>query len=398
MSSVSNQVTVRSVSAQSRLMFLLIVFVSAIPAFLEGFDTNLYAFASPFVLQTMPGATAAVLGEVGTGYALGIAAFSMVGGFLFDRFSVKYTVMISVVVFAVFTVWTGFVNTTTELFWARLLVGVGIGVFQPAIVALLGDIFLETRGRAVSAFAVFFGGGLFAGPYLISPFLPHYRIPFIISGVAALATLVLFFLIVPKTYKTIEKRTLKFSGIFSRNVMILSLAIFLFGIALFGYVGYFSDYLIQGLHLSSHAAAGVASMGGLGGLICAFPLGYLADRINRRHVTSFAALLIMIGSFGMFSVGSQIALLTLFAFSFGAGWGIFVDLIAAIGQDSSDDALAGTVTGWLFLVFNLGAILGGPLFAVLLPQGFFVAGMVTLGVSSALSFVLTLMTRPTPAM
>ncbi|POB09588.1 MFS transporter [Sulfobacillus sp. hq2] len=389
----ASEVTVRSVARRSTAMFVLIVIISAIPAFLEGFDTNLYTFGSPFVVHNVHG-TVALLGEVSTGYAFGVAVFSLVGGYLFDRYSVKYTIMTSVVIFAFFTVWTGYVTSPTGLFIARLGVGIGVGIFQPAIVALLGDIFFETRGRAVSAFAVVFGLGLFVGPYLMNPFLPHYRTPFILSGIAAVISLLLFYLIIPKTYKKLEKRQVGFSGLFHRNVVVLSFAIFLFGIALFGFLGYYAEYLLKAIALSSAHSAEIVSMSGLGGFICAFPIGYLADKLGRKRIVSFAALLIAIGCLGMFSVGNSIPLLLILTFIFGAGWGIFVDLVATMGQDSVDDSIAGSVTGWLFLVFNIGALLGGPLFAALLPAGFETAGLVTLGLTSVLSLIFTLMTRP----
>ncbi|MDA8192413.1 MAG: MFS transporter [Thermaerobacter sp.] len=318
----STTVTVRSVAHKSRGLFLLIVLVSAIPAFLEGFDTNLYFFGSPYIVKNIH-ASVAFLGTIGTGFALGIAIFSMVGGYLFDRFSVKYTIILSVVIFAMFTVATGFATSPAMLFGARFMVGVGIGIFQPAIVALLGDIFFETRGRAVSAFAVFFGGGLFVGPYLISPFLPQYRTPFVLSGIAAVISLALFYYVVPKTFKKMEKRRIRLADVFHRNVVILSFSIFLFGIVLFGYLGYYSDYLLKGLSLAPGTAAEVASMGGLGGLICAYPLGYLADRVGRKYIVSLAAFLIMIGSVGMFTVSNNVVPLIILTFCFGAGWGIY---------------------------------------------------------------------------
>ncbi len=168
----------------------------------------------------------------------------------------------------------------------------------------------------------------------------------------------------------------------------------MFGIVLFGYLGYYSDYLLKGLALSPGVAAGIASMGGLGGLICAYPIGYLADRFGRKYIVSLSALLIMIGSLGMFSVSRNVTALSVMTFAFGAGWGIYVDLVATMGQDSVDDSIAGTVTGWLFLVFNVGALLGGPIYAALMPSGFVLAGLVTLGLSSVISLVLTLLTRP----
>ncbi len=389
----ADNVTVRALAYQSSWKFFLIVIVSALPAFMEGFDSNLFAFGAPYIVHQVH-ATAALLGTLATGFALGIAIFSLVGGYLFDRFSVKYTIVMSVVIFALFTVLTGFATSPVVLFVARLLVGVGIGIFQPAIVALLGDIFFETRGRAVSAFAVFFGGGLFVSPFVIQPFLPHYRIPFIISGLVSLAVLVAFVLVIPRTYKKMSRRRVGFSAVFHRNLLILSASIFLFGICLFGFLGYYSDYLLKGLGLASGQAATVYSMGGLGGLICAFPIGYLADKLGRKYIVSLAAFLIMVGSLGMFLVSRNIAALVALTFAFGAGWGIYVDLVATLSQDSVDDAIAGTVTGWIFLLFNVGALFGGPIFGRLLPAGFVTAGVVTLGFSSVLSFVLTLLTRP----
>lgn len=373
---------------------MLIVLIAAIPAFIEGFDVNLYAFGSPLIIRDIH-STAALLGTVAASYAAGIAVFSIVGGYLFDKFSVKYSVMISVAIFTVFTLLTGFVTSSRELLVVRFMVGVGIGVFQPAIMALLGDIFFETRGRAVSAFAVFFGGGLMAGPYLISPFLPHYQAPFIISAVMGLVSLLLFYAIIPKTYKTLEKKPLRFAGIFQPNVIILSLTILLFGITLFGFSSYYSDYLLKVLSLPSGQAARIVSMEGLGGLLLAFPIGYLADKRGRKQGAVLAALFVMIGALGVFSVSHQVVLLLILTFIFGAGRGIYISLIAAMGQDSVDDSVAGQVTGWLFLVFNIGAFLGGPLFSALLPYGFVTAGLITLGLTSILSFASILFTRPT---
>lgn len=385
--------TVRSVASKSTQRFIVILLIASIPAFLEGFDNNLFTFGAPYIVHNVHG-TAALLGSIATGYALGIAVFSMLGGYLFDRTPVKYTVMASIVMFAGFTVLTGYVSSPTGLFIARLGVGLGVGVFQPAAAALLGDIFFETRGRALSIFSVLFGLGLFVGPYLISPFLPHYRTPFILSGVAAVISLVLFYAFIPKTYKVLEQQKIRLTGMFNRNVLILSIGIFLFGITLFGFLGYYSDYLINILHLPSGTSAGIYSMGGLGGLICAFPIGYLADKIGRKRGVSFASLLIAIGSVGMFLVGNSVLPLFVLTFLFGAGWGIFVGLTVGLAQDSTSDTIAGSVTGWIYLVFNVGALFGGPIFALLIPSGFKTAGLVTLGLTSVLSLILTFLTKP----
>ena len=385
--------TVRSVSSQSTLRFIIILVIAAIPAFLEGFDNNLFSFGAPYIVKNVHG-TVALLGSVASGYAIGISVFSMLGGYLFDRISVKFTVMASVALFTGFTVLTGYVNNPVELFAVRMGVGLGVGVFQPAGHALLGDIFFETRGRGLGINSAFFGFGLFVGPFLIRPFLPLYREPFIISGAAAVISLILFYLFVPNRFKVLERRKLHLSGIFNRNVIILSVAIFLFGITLFGFLGYYSNYLLTILRIPTGTSAAIYSMGGLGGMLCAFPIGYLADKVGRKRGLVLTAALILIGSVGMFVVARAVVPLFVLTFLFGAGWGIFVGLTVGLAQDSTDDSIVGSVTGWIFLVFNFGGFFGGPIFALFIPAGYAEAGLITLGVSSAISFGLTLLTRP----
>lgn len=126
----------------------------------------------------------------------------------------------------------------------------------------------------------------------------------------------------------------------------------------------------------------------------AFPIGYFADHFGRKWGLVLSSVLVAIGGLGMFLVSANVALLLLFTVSFGAGRGIYASLVAALGQDSASDAIAGSVTGWLFLIFNAGAFLGGPIFAAFLPLGFPTAGFLTVGVSSVLALAFSLMTRP----
>lgn len=388
--------SVREIAGQKLSYFILIAIVAGLPAFLEGFDNEIYSFGSPYIVHSLHGSALLSIGTIATGYAIGIALFSLVGGFLFDRYSVKNTVMLAVGVFSVFTVLTGFVANAAELFSFRLLVGIGVGMFQPAGIALLGDIFYETRGRAVSVWATFFGGGLFASPYMIQPFLPAFRTPFIISGLIAAAVLLLVYLVIPGTYKKVEKRqNIGFSGIFNRNVIALAASVFFFGIALFaGYIGYYSDYLVNGLGISSGHAAVIASAAGLGGFLLAFLLGSFSDRAGRRGVVMLTSFFVLAGSVGMFMGPAYYPLLVASTFIFGAGWGIYVDLLVALGQDSVKDAVVGSVSGFLFFAFNAGTMIGGPLYGTAMGASDFTrASAVAVIVPAALAFLLLFATR-----
>lgn len=392
MSTRGDPVTVRAAAQRSPRWLWVIVFVAAAPALLEGVDSNLFAFGGPFIVHNVH-ATVASLGLLATGYALGIAVFSLVGGYLFDRISVKGTVLVSVVIFAGATLWTGYAVTLGELFASRFLVGIGVGMFQPALVALLGDILWETRSRAISIFALFFQGGIFIAPLFESRFLPAYRVPFLVASGVALILLVVFYAVIPKTFKTQRVTRAPLRGLMNRNVMVLTLSVLCFGIALFGFTGYFSAYLLKGLGMAPGVAAPIAGAAGLGGFLCAFPIGYLADRFGRKPFLVVAAVLVMMGSFGMFLVGRDVAGLILSTACFGAGWGSIVHLVAALGQDSVPDTVAGSVTGWMFMAFNVGAMMGGPLFAAFLAHGYVTAGLVTLGGASVLSLGFALSAR-----
>ncbi len=392
--------TVREVAGESLKKFILIAIIAGLPAFLEGFDGEIYSFGSNYIVPVLTGPLYLSIGLILTGYAIGIAIFSLVGGFLFDRYSVKNTVILSVLVFSAFTIMTGFVTTKPELFIARLGVGIGVGIFQPAGVALLGDIFYETRGKAVSVWATFFSVGLFASPYLIEPFLPAFRLPFEISGLLAIIILALIVMVIPVTYKKQKKTSrIKLSGVFNRNIILLSLSIFFFGITLFaGYLGYFSDYLEKGLLISTGHAAVIASMAGAGGFIMAFPIGFIADRIGRKYMVVITSVLIALGSAGMFFLFKTFDGLIVSTFIFGSGWGVYVDLLVALGQDSVDDRIVGTISGFLFFIFNVGTIIGGPLYATFLSaiptfSQFKEGAIFTVIIPAALAVIFTLFTK-----
>ncbi|WP_188681708.1 MFS transporter [Thermogymnomonas acidicola] len=388
--------TVRQAAGESLRKFVLISIIAGLPAFLEAFDSEIYSFGSTYIVPSLTGPPFLTIGLIVTGYAVGIAVFSLVGGFAFDRFSVKSTILISVAVFSAATFATGFVTNTPELFASRFVVGIGVGMFQPAGVSLLGDLFFETRGKAVSVWATFFGVGLFTSPYTISPFLPAFRVPFEISGVLAVIILALIYLFIPATFKKVERASgTGFRGIFNRNVVLLSVSIFFFGIALFaGYIGYFSDYLINGLHFTHSSAAVIASSAGLGGFICAFPIGFVADRVGRKYMVVLTSALVAAGSAGMFLLTTSYSGLIASTFIFGAGWGVYVDILVALGQDSVSDTVVGAVTGFLFFIFNVGTIIGGPLYGALLGSNHFrLASTVSVVIPTLIALIVVLFTR-----
>ena len=202
-------------------------------------------------------------------------------------------------------------------------------------------------------------------------------------------------MVIPVTFKK-EKPTTKLNikNVFNRNIILLSISVFFFGIALFaGYLGYFSDYLIKGLLISKGNAAIIASMAGAGGFIMAFPIGYTADKIGRKYMVIITSLLIAFGSLGMFFLFTSFAGLIASTFIFGAGWGVYVDLLVALGQDSVEDRIVGTISGFLFFVFNVGTIIGGPLYEALLSMGFKKTSLLSVIIPAFLAVLFVVFTK-----
>src|SRR5690625_3106243 len=98
-----DDVTVHSIAARGRAYFIMIILVAILPAFIEGFDLVMFSFAAPVIVENIQVPIAA-LGILVTGNAIGMAVFSIAGGFLFDKYSVKNIILASVAVFSVFTV------------------------------------------------------------------------------------------------------------------------------------------------------------------------------------------------------------------------------------------------------------------------------------------------------
>jgi MFS family permease len=372
--------TVRLMAQQSGLLFFLIVAIAAFPSFLQGLDAELYFFGSPYIVSSVH-ATAVFIGLTATSYTLGILFFSYAGGFLFDVFSAKYTLVLAVSIFSIFVFLTGYVTSIYELLIFRLIVGFGIGMFQPAMLSFLGDILVKFRGRSIIAFEVFFGFGYFVAPYLIEPFLPDYKIPFMITGLISLISIVLFIAVVPPVYSKIEKRKLGLRAVANRNIVILSVAVFLFGIALLGLLSYLSDFLLHVLHYSVFDTALAASMMGLAGVIFAYPLGYGSDkaRSGRKAFIIMTLGASTVGSLGIFFLGDLVGLIAMigFVFIFGIGRGLSVIFITAAAQDSVGDSLVGRISGVIYTMFNIGAIMGGPLMGTLsTAYGFKIGGLV----------------------
>ncbi|WP_061951558.1 MFS transporter [Acidiplasma cupricumulans] len=285
--------TAREIGIKSRIGLLTIFIAGALPAIIVDFDGSAYSFAAPFIISAVK-LPIYYLGILVSGYAAGIAIFSVVGGFLFDRLSPKLTVISSILIFSVFTISTGYSTTAIEVLISRLIVGFGVGMFQSSSIGILGDTNPEFRGTGVMLWGVLAGVGTTAAPYIFLPFLPAYHIPFLISGILGFIVALIFYIIIPPVFKKEEKAKNPIKMAINRYTIYPLIAMFFFGFTLLNILGYYSEYLIKIVSFSSSEAAVLISMLGVGGIIFGLPAGFASDKIGRKPILILGIILIFI--------------------------------------------------------------------------------------------------------
>ncbi|VTR99905.1 MFS transporter [Tuwongella immobilis] len=158
---------VRSAAGTAWLTVLLLMPV----AMLNYLDRQMLASMATSVMADIPSLGNAENPQELWGFMLGqfkwvYAAFSLIGGYLADRFSRKLTICASLFVWSGVTAWTGQVTTYNELLWARSLMGFSEAFYIPAALALIADHHSDaTRSRAVGLHQLGISLGVIAGGF-----------------------------------------------------------------------------------------------------------------------------------------------------------------------------------------------------------------------------------------
>src|SRR6202048_3823770 len=102
---------------------------------IDGYDIGAIAFAAPHLVRSW-GVAPSALGPVFSASLVGILFGSAIFGWVGDRFGRKAALVGSNLLFGVFTLAAAYATNLDEMFWLRLLAGLGIGGVIPNVVAL----------------------------------------------------------------------------------------------------------------------------------------------------------------------------------------------------------------------------------------------------------------------
>jgi AAHS family 3-hydroxyphenylpropionic acid transporter len=156
-------------------------------ALCEGFDLQAAGVAAAGIApEFSPGPEK--LGTFFSASTLGLLIGALVGGRLADSIGRKSVMVTSIAIFGLFSLLTALAGSMTELNWARLLTGLGLGGALPNLVTLVSESARPHRHSA--SIALVYSGNPFGGAIasiaslLIAP--AHWRWIFIMGGVAPL--------------------------------------------------------------------------------------------------------------------------------------------------------------------------------------------------------------------
>jgi MFS transporter, AAHS family, 4-hydroxybenzoate transporter len=170
---------------------------------IDGYDIAAIAFAAPHLVKSW-GVAPSALGPVFSASLVGILFGSAIFGWVGDRFGRKAALVSSNLLFGVFTWAAAYTTSLDQMFWLRLLAGLGIGGVIPNVVAINAESAprkLRATLAIIAVGCVPIGGAI---PGIVTAvFVPEYGWPilFMIGGIAPIIIAVAAMFGLPESIK-----------------------------------------------------------------------------------------------------------------------------------------------------------------------------------------------------
>lgn len=169
----------------------------------DGYDIAAMAFAAPSLVRAW-GVSQAALAPVFAASLIGMLFGAPLLGYVGDRFGRKRAIVLSCLIFGAFTWLAVLATDLNQLFWLRLLAGIGIGGLLPNAISLTAE-FAPRRYRATLIILMFSGvsfGGALPGAVAALLVPDHgWQILFTIGGVAPIVVAVICAVALPESIK-----------------------------------------------------------------------------------------------------------------------------------------------------------------------------------------------------
>src|SRR6516165_7530010 len=170
---------------------------------IDGYDIAAIAFAAPYLVRAW-GLSPGALGPVFIASLVGILFGSAIFGWVGDRYGRKAALIGSNLLFGIFTFAAAYAGNLQEMFWLRLLAGLGIGGVIPNVVAINAESAPRKLRATLAIIAV--GcvpiGGAIPG-FVTASLVPQYgwQIIFLIGGIVPIVIAIAALIGMPESVK-----------------------------------------------------------------------------------------------------------------------------------------------------------------------------------------------------
>jgi len=394
----------------------VVAVLGACALFVEGFDTSAIGYIAPQITREW-NVPASVLGTILTADMVGLLLGYLFVAPLSARFGHKRTVIACTTFFGLMTFLTITSTNVEMLLFFRFLTGIGVGGAMPSAVALTGEYIPEhRRSTAITLIYIGFsvgqiGAGL-ASSLLIEPF--GWRAVLAFGGIITLLFSGLFVFVLPESIEYLVNRgndrpralrTLRrmapdlaipdsarlIAGTHgNRKVVVRQLlednrslgTIFLWTGMFMNLMVYFfmqkwlTSLLVQ-VGLTQQEAILATTVGLAGGIVAAFIIGPLMDRVGPYIVVAglFAVSALSVVLMASLMAAAGAVLLTAMSLALGFCLSGGQKANNALSVYFYPTALRGTGLGWSLGIGRIGGVIGPYLAGVLLQNGWSPSGL-----------------------
>lgn len=236
-------------------------------------------------------------GLIISAFFLSYAMMQLVGGFLSDKYGARKVILVSVVLWSILTVATGFAWSFISLIVIRILFGLGEGSFPAASSVAVADNFPKAeRGRAKSTLTAATTIGAMISSFIAAAFITHlgWRILFFSFGaLGLLITIVLYFVLNPNSATEKAATKVPIKQLLQKPLVWLLLVMY-FGVSIvnWGLTTWMPTYMVKEKHLDLVSMGALAVIPALVALLSTLTTGWLVDKLPSGK----EKLLIIIGS------------------------------------------------------------------------------------------------------
>ena len=180
-----------------------LIFWCVLLSLIDGYDIAAIAFAAPHLVREW-GLKPGQLGPVFSASLIGILFGSALFGWIGDRYGRKVALISANLLFGVFTFAAAYATNLEQLFWLRLLAGLGIGGVIPNVVAINTESAPSKYRATLALIGVGFVpiGGAIPGVVAATLVPAHgWQILFIIGGIVPIVLAVLGLFTLPESIK-----------------------------------------------------------------------------------------------------------------------------------------------------------------------------------------------------